>query len=183
MRLFDKDYRDENIIQDLKNEIVKILNKNTIIVCIGTDLSIGDSIAPFVGTLLQDNNFRLPVYGTINNPIHAQNINKKLNKIKYKHPNANIIGIDACLGNVENIGKIQIRDIPIHPGKGVGKSLPDVGEYSIVGIVDDYDKEVLFEQRSIRLRLIYNMAKIIATSIIKAENTYRNNIKEVAICE
>ena len=60
------------------------------------------------------------------------------------HPNSNIIGVDACLGDTENIGEIQARNYPIHPGKGVGKTLPKVGDVSIIGIVDSSDNSELF---------------------------------------
>ena len=40
------------------------------------------------------------------------------------------------LGDINSIGEIHIRNYAIHPGKGVGKSFPDVGDTSIIGIVD-----------------------------------------------
>ena len=50
---------------------------------------------------------------------------------------------------------------PIHPGKGVGKSLPDVGRASLIGIVDSSDSSELFTNRNIRLDLIMNLSKVI----------------------
>ncbi|MCY6485637.1 spore protease YyaC [Clostridium aestuarii] len=144
------------------------INDNSIIICIGTDRCIGDCLGPLVGTLLKEKNFPLTVYGTISEPIHALNITDKLKEIKNMHPYSNIIGIDACLGDNKNIGEIQARDYPIHPGKGVGKFLPDVGETSIIGIVDSSDNNELFTNRNIRLDLILNMAKVITHSLLHA---------------
>lgn len=144
------------------------MDENTIIICIGTDRCIGDCLGPLTGTLLKDRSFPLPVYGTISEPIHALNLDKRLNEIKYLHPKANIIGIDACLGDSDCIGEIQGRDYPIHPGKGVGKSLPDVGETSIIGIVDSSDNNELFTNRTIRLNLILEMGKVIVDSLTHA---------------
>lgn len=153
---FLKDYMDENLV----------------ITCIGTDRCIGDCLGPLVGTMLKDRSFPLPVYGTISEPIHALNIDRKLKEIKNWHPKGNLIGIDACLGDNNNIGEIQARDYPIHPGKGVGKSLPDVGDTSIIGIVDSSNNNELFTNRSIRLDLIMQMAKVITDALIHAYYLY-----------
>lgn len=151
------------------------VNKDTIIVCIGTDRCIGDCLGPLVGTLLKSKNFPLPVYGTISDPIHALNIDKKLNDIKLLHPHNNIIGIDACLGDSDSIGEIQARDYPVHPGKGVGKSLPDVGETSIIGIVDSNDNDEIFNSTNIRLNLVLSMAKVITHALIHSYYLYDND--------
>ena len=155
------------------------IHPDTVIVCIGTDRCIGDCLGPLVGTLLAHHNLPLKVYGTISDPIHALNIDEKLQKIKNLHPTSNIIGIDACLGDNNNIGEIQARDYPIHPGKGVGKTLPDVGEASIVGIVDSSENNELFTNRNIRLNLIFNISKVISHSIIHAY--YLSSIKNSPI--
>ncbi|MGL5870249.1 spore protease YyaC [Clostridium chrysemydis] len=149
---------------NLKNYICE----NTVIVCIGTDKFIGDSLGPLVGSILKENNFPLPVYGTIDNPIHALNIDSKIKEIKDSHKDSLIIGIDACLGLRESIGEIHIRDYPIRPGKGVGKTLQSVGDISLVGIVDSNDNTDFFSSRSIRLSLIYNIAKTISYGFIHA---------------
>lgn len=148
------------------------IDNNSMIVCIGTDRCIGDCLGPLIGTFLKDKNFPLPVYGTISEPIHALNIDRKLEDIKKQNPYRNIIGIDACLGDNDNIGEIQVRDYPIHPGKGVGKSLPEVGHASIIGIIDSSDNSELFTNRNIRLDLIMNMAKVITDTILHSYYLY-----------
>lgn len=151
------------------------INNDTIIICIGTDRCIGDCLGPIVGTLLKDKHFPLPVFGTIDNPIHALNIDKKLEEIRTLYPQKNIIGIDACLGDNSNIGEIQARDYPVHPGKGVGKSLPDVGETSIIGIIDSSDNNELFTNSNIRLSLVISIAKVITHAIIHSYYLYSTN--------
>ena len=86
--------------------------------------------------MLKNSDFKYPVYGTLDNPIHALNIYESIEHIKKSHPKGNFLAIDACLGSKTSIGNIQIREGPILPGKGVGKKLPQIGHYSIVGIVD-----------------------------------------------
>lgn len=159
-------YAYHNSYMEIADKIQEYIKENTVIICVGTDKCIGDCLGPLVGTLLIENNFPLPVFGTLQSPIHALNIEEKLNYINNLHPNALIIGIDACLGDESSIGEIHIRDYPIHPGKGVGKRLPEVGNISIIGIVDSSDSTVFFTNRSIRLYLIMEMAKIISKALI-----------------
>ncbi|PIH03921.1 spore protease YyaC [Clostridium combesii] len=151
------------IADTLKN----YLNKDTIIICIGTDRCIGDCLGPLVGTILRYKNIPLKLYGTLDEPIHALNIEKTIKNIKNSYPNSSIIGIDACLGDKDNIGQIQVRNFPIQPGKGVGKTLPKIGDCSIVGIVDSNENCDIFTSANTRLSLILNIAKVIANSILQ----------------
>ena len=116
--------------------------------------------------MLKNSNYKYPVYGTLDKPIHALNIYESLQSIKKKHVNGNFLAIDACLGSKSNIGNLQVRKGPILPGKGVGKKLPEIGNYSIVGIVDKVDENNKFSFNSIRLSFILDMAEIIALSLI-----------------
>ena len=158
-------YDNHNSYKEVASKIKKYLKDDTIIVCVGTDKCIGDCLGPLVGSLLIENNFPLPVFGTLQSPIHALNIEEKLSYIHNLHPNSFIIGIDACLGDEKSIGEIHIRDYPIHPGKGVGKLLPEVGDMSLIGIVDSSDSSIFFTNRSIRLYFIMEMAKVILNSL------------------
>ena len=158
---------------NLTLEIQNYITENTVIVCIGTDKCIGDCLGPLVGSILTENFYPLPVYGTLSSPIHALNIDERLDEIYANHPNASIIGVDACLGDEEDIGEIRIRDYAIHPGKGVGKELPEVGIASVIGIVDSSNNSEFFFSRSIRLSFIMNMAKIVSKIFIDAYNLNR----------
>ncbi|ABS35094.1 spore protease YyaC [Clostridium botulinum] len=151
----------------IANTLKNYLNKDTIIICIGTDRCIGDCLGPLVGTILRYKNIPLKLYGTLDEPIHALNIEKTIKNIKNSYPNSSIIGIDACLGDKDNIGQIQVRNFPIQPGKGVGKTLPKVGDCSIVGIVDSNENCDIFTSANTRLSLILNIAKVIANSILQ----------------
>jgi len=159
-------YKDSLGYYTLSNFLKDELNANTIIVCIGTDRCIGDCLGPLIGSMLEEKFFPLPVYGTIANPIHALNLDSKLSDIKLKHPDSKIIGIDACLGPPNKIGEIQVRDYPINPGKGVGKSLSPVGDISIIGIVDSSDIDEPFTSRNIRLNLILEISKVITQGLV-----------------
>ncbi|OPJ64064.1 hypothetical protein CLCHR_13180 [Clostridium chromiireducens] len=164
---------------NLTLEIKNYITENTVIVCIGTDKCIGDCLGPLVGTILTENFFPLPVYGTLSSPIHALNIDERLSEIQSNHPDASIIGVDACLGDEDDIGEIRIRNYAIHPGKGVGKELPEVGIASVIGIVDSSDNAEFFFSRSIRLSFIMDMAKIISRIFMEAYNLNRGQFPTI----
>lgn len=158
----------ENIEETFAREIVKAylksVKKEFVVVNIGTDKCIGDCLAPLVGTLLQEMGYK-NIEGTLENPIHALNIATNLSTISFKYDDPFILGIDACIGDSDSIGKIQLRNRPLRPGKGVGKKLPEVGDMSIVGIVDDAELCTNFVQRPIRLSFILQLAKRIVKCI------------------
>lgn len=161
-------YSDKNAVNVLSEYLTQFFNNRTIIVCIGTDKCIGDCLGPLVGTLLTKSNFSYPVVGTLEDPAHAVNLDTVIENINRKYKNPFVIAVDACLGYSEFIGDIQVKLGPVHPGKGVGKVLPHIGDISIVGVVDSVDVSDIFSIRSIRLNLIMKMAEVISSAIIKA---------------
>jgi putative sporulation protein YyaC len=166
MYLAKINYKKENVIQSISSILKDIIDENTVVVCIGTDRAIGDALGPLVGTMLKNSDFKYPVYGTLDNPIHALNIYESIENIKINHRNANFLAIDACLGSKENIGNIQVRKGPILPGKGVGKKLPQIGNHSIVGIVDKIDENNKFSFNSVRLSFVLELAETIALALL-----------------
>lgn len=76
------------------------------------------------------------MYGTLDDPIHAVNLEEKLIEIYAKHNDPYLIGIDACLGRLKSVGVIQVGNGPVRPGAGVNKELPAVGNIHITGIVN-----------------------------------------------
>lgn len=170
----------KNLISELKaaiDAVVKPYNK-IIFFCIGTDRSTGDSYGPLVGQMLKENlkDSNIEVYGTLHNPIHAKNLEKKLNSIDTE--NNLVIAIDSCLGRVDSIGKIQIKNKPIKPGSGMGKDLQGVGDIGISGIVNissgDFSFVIL---QNTRLSLVYDLA---ATTVDAITNLFnQEKLKEV----
>ncbi len=166
MYLAKINYKKGNVVQALSSVLKDIIDENTVVVCIGTDRAIGDALGPLIGTMLNNSDFKFPVYGTLDSPIHALNIYESIDTIKKAHPKGNFLAIDACLGSKYNIGNIQIREGPILPGKGVGKKLPQIGNHSIVGIVDKIDENNRFSFNNVRLNFILELAEIISLSIL-----------------
>jgi putative sporulation protein YyaC len=153
-----------------------IVSRPIVFVCIGTDRSTGDSLGPLIGTLLEEKNIpSFFIYGTLDDPIHAVNLAEKLKEINEKHFHPFIIGIDACLGRVKNVGMIEIGDGPVKPGAGVNKELPPVGNIHITGIVNVSGFMEFFVLQNTRLNLVLKIAKTITNGIYKASILYSKN--------
>ncbi|MGG1652286.1 spore protease YyaC [Paenibacillus sp. NRS-1775] len=156
-----------------KNELIAVINsivpnvltnKNVVYLCIGTDRITGDSLAPFVGTYLTGLGYK-NVYGTIDNPVHAKNLEETINIIP---SNKTIIAIDASLGELSDVEKISFIKGSIKPGAGVGKDLGETGDYGIHGCVNVHKEG--FEYMSLmntRLSVVIKMAKDIASALIE----------------
>ena len=156
----------ENLAVELMKNLPDPAIRPIVFVCIGTDRSTGDSLGPLIGTLLEERNIQsFYVYGTLDEPIHAVNLNEKLMEIESKHLNPFIIGIDACLGRMKNIGMIQLLDGPVKPGAGVNKNLPSVGDIHITGIVNVSGFMEFYVLQNTRLNLVMKMAKTISNGI------------------
>lgn len=142
--------------------------KDLVVVCIGTDRSTGDSLGPLVGyklsTLLRNYN-NVHIMGTLDEPVHAKNLNKIIKKISNDYNNPFIIAIDACLGSIERIGYITVSDGPLKPGAGVNKDLPEIGDIHITGVVNIGGFMEYVVLQNTRLSMVMKMANIIANSI------------------
>ena len=139
--------------------------KTPIFVCIGSDLVLGDSLGPLVGTLLRKKNILPFVYGTLNYPITAKEVQYAKNYVKLMHKNSTIIAIDAAVGSSQDVGQIKVIDKGIKPGLGVKKDLEEIGDVSIIGIVSSKSENNYNLYNLTRLNLIYKMAERIAEGI------------------
>ena len=150
----------------IKNQIQ---NEQTVYMCIGTEKVFSDSLGPRVGTLL-NNNLRLPafVYGLCDQNITAENLLYSYNFIKALHPNSKIVVIDAAVGTMEQIGKVQICDGGIAPGAATNKNLPSVGDVGIIGIVAEKGMGDFYSLNSSKDQLVGSVAQFIADAILGA---------------
>lgn len=141
-------------------------NQKVLFVCIGTDRSTGDSLGPLVGTKLSDAGYE--VLGTLDDPVHAVNLEQKLEHIGNYFSDRFIIAIDACLGQFSNVGNIKVACGSIKPGAGVKKDLPAVGHASITGIVNVGGFMEYFVLQNTRLSLVMRLADEIASTCMSA---------------
>lgn len=138
-----------------------------VILCIGTDRIIGDSLGPMVGTMLKSRGGgALPVYGTLEHTVNALNLREKELQIKKKHPGSLVIAVDASLGSVETIGSVYIHSGCLHPGAGVRKNLPGIGDISITGITNMESCHPYLALQTARLCTVNKMAEYICECIL-----------------
>lgn len=141
--------------------------KTPIIICIGSDLVLGDSLGPLVGTMLTHRNVNAYIYGTLNSPITAKEITCAKIHVKMLHPESFVVAIDAAVGNSEDIGLIKVSDRGLKPGLGVNKNLGVIGDCSIIGVVAEKSSQNYNLFNLTRLNLIYKMAERIADGVEK----------------
>lgn len=137
-----------------------------LVLCIGTDRATGDAFGPLVGSMLAEAGpVGYTVLGTLDEPVHATNLEASLHRIRQTSPYPFILAVDACLGRPTSVGTIQVGTGPVHPGTGVQKSLEAVGDAYALGVVNTagYWNEALLQQT--RLSLVMRLARTTAAGI------------------
>ena len=148
----------------------KIISRDSlppVVLCIGSDLSVGDSLGPLVGTILKNrlSEHNIYVYGTLSKPVTAHEVVYMNEFLKNSHPGQSVIAIDAAVGNSDDVGLLKIAPRGIKPGSGADKRLAKVGDVSVMGVVAEKSlfNYALFS--ATRLNMVYRMANIISDAI------------------
>lgn len=151
-------------------------SRKKVIVCIGTDRSTGDCLGPLVGSKLMEHNpDRFEVRGTLEEPVHASNLQECLTSLR-NYDNPFVIAIDACLGNIDSVGYLNLGAGPLKPGAGVNKQLPPVGDIHITGIVNVGGFMEYFVLQNTRLSLVMKMAQTISSGIIQGYKFFTHTL-------
>ncbi len=138
-----------------------------VVVCIGSDLAIGDSLGPIVGSMLEykTQGIHAFLYGTLASPITAREIKYLPAFLEKTHKGSPILAIDAAVGEKGDIGLIKLTNRPLLPGAGANKKLDAIGDLSIMGIVAEKSLSNYGLLNSTRLNLVYAMAEIISDGV------------------
>lgn len=138
-----------------------------VVLCVGSDLVIGDALGPVTGTLLKNKTEGLAcyVYGSLSSPVTAKEVKYVNNFLRRTHPNRKIIAIDAAVGEAGDVGLIKISDNALRPGSGANKKLGKVGDVSILGVIAEKSLFHYSVLNNTRLNVIYTMAGIIAEAV------------------
>ena len=148
-----------------------------VILCIGSDLSVGDSLGPVTGTKLKQQlaGLNCYVYGTLSKPITAHEVKYMNDFLKFTHPGSPIIAVDAAVGLAGDIGLIKVAKHGLKPGSGANKKLAKVGDVSIMGIIAEQSVFNYSLFSATRLNVIFKMSDIIAEGITSFVLDYIQN--------
>ena len=149
-----------------------------VILCIGSDLSVGDSLGPVTGTKLKQSlsGLNCYVYGTLARPITAHEVKYMNDFLSLTHPNSPVIAIDAAVGNAGDIGLIKIAKKGLKPGSGANKKLNKVGDVSVMGIIAEQSVFNYSLFSATRLNIVYRMSEIIAEGVTSFILDYIKNL-------
>lgn len=154
---------------ELYSHILKALGKgfrSLVFVCIGTDRSTGDSLGPLIGYKIANLRYKgVHVYGSLENPVHAKNLEEVMGTVSADCREPFIIAIDACLGRMDHVGYISMGAGPIKPGSGVNKELAPVGDMYVTGIVNFGGFMDFLVLQNTRLNVVMKIADLVAAGI------------------
>lgn len=112
--------------------------------CIGTTKVIGDLFGPYVGEILEktgelvNDNWESRVVGTLSDPVHALNLEEKIDSIPEGHP---IIAVDAAMcAEEENCGRFMAGKSIVPATSNTTIRHGFVGDASLLGAVG-YQRE------------------------------------------
>lgn len=142
-----------------------IKNRSVVVLCIGSDRLVGDSLGPLCGQYLKYH-FDTPcfVYGCLANPINALNLADTLQYINIRHKKSLVIAIDSMIGHMDTVGKCKLIYGGISPGSADGKRLPMCGDLSLTAIIADC-KMPPYLNHNIRLGNINHLAYTLASIV------------------
>jgi putative sporulation protein YyaC len=159
-------------IRDTLHSLIPEGTQHIYVMGIGSNVINGDSLGPFVGTLLHNlYPNHLTILGNLQSPLDAQTLVPKLSRITLPE-NSFVIAIDSVLGSEGIADSIVVRDGSLLPGSGLGKKLPSIGDCSIMGVVLENNPALECSLLSTNLHLIYTMATNIAKGISLAVRQY-----------
>ncbi len=161
----------KNFTNALHDMLIKnhCTERDIILICIGSDRATGDCLGPIVGHKLttQENKKSgyIRLYGTLENPVHAKNLERTMKFIQLYYPDALVIAIDASLGVIEHVGYVTLGEGHLCPGVGVDKKLPTVGDIFITGIVNisGFSSQTLLQ--TTHLNLVMKLADFISSGL------------------
>jgi len=158
----------ERKIYRLMSEMNNDFQRDPVFLCVGTDRATGDCLGPLVGTRLQALSPAVNLFGTLEKPSHAVNLQSVMDEIDARFVNPLVIAVDASLGSPDRIGYINVKPVGLKPGTALNKVLPTVGDFHISAVVNisGYLEQMVLQNT--RLYGVYMMADLIARSLFLA---------------
>lgn len=142
------------------------LHKTPVFLCIGSDRVTGDSLGPMVGSSLEKKYKKsIPVFGTLEMPVHALNLENTVNKIHETFCGHPVIAVDASFGTRQHLGYITAGKGSLCPGAGVDKTLCEVGDFFVTGIVASFSPFSHLVLQTTRLSTVMPLASQITDGL------------------
>lgn len=142
-------------------------NQSPVILCIGTDKITGDCLGPLTGSKLRECGCPVPVFGTLEYPVHAVNLSTILSEIHEDFHNPYLLVVDASVGKKEHTGCVTLSTEPLYPGEGIHRRLPPVGDLSVTGIVSEASSHCAANLPYTRLYMVNRLAEYISKAMMK----------------
>jgi len=147
------------------------MERETVVICIGSDRVSGDMLGPLVGSALREE-YRLPcpVYGWIGESVNGLNLEEYLAMVRVKHPHSLLIAVDAALGKTEDVGKVRLKKGGIKAGGALERKGEKIGDLGVIGVVasERPAREVYAALLSVPFSLVESLAARIALLIFSA---------------
>lgn len=165
----------ERIFKLLKKELNKNLNKQLVILCIGSKNIVGDSLGPHVGEMLINNNVNknVVIRGSLKSPIHYLNIKEELEDLNKTYSDIYSIVIDSSLYTKSYTGEIIVVKNKVVLGSALDKREYIIGDIGIKGIVGIDYKNPLKNIRTLERvpkKLIEDMSLKISNELLECIN-------------
>lgn len=159
--------------------LTQLSSSPPLLLCIGSDKVIGDSLGPLVGSFLKKATKKaIPIYGSLEMPIHALNLKEVNREIRLRYPDRTVIALDASLGTPGHLGYITVSPGSLYPGAGVEKSLDAVGDICITGITAPEGRFPHLALQATSHSTIIDMAQPISAGILQALQSFSDTPHE-----
>jgi putative sporulation protein YyaC len=113
-----------------------------------------------VGTLLTK--YGYDVVGTVDSPLSASSIPY------YKAPAGKIVlAIDSLLGTTLERGMCQVSTNPLKPGAGVGKELPEIGDFHLAVCIGKNHGNSFFNNQELKFTS-WNVISPLVNEVVQA---------------
>lgn len=156
------------LVGTLFREIAEAGDRQIVIVCFGTTAISGDSLGPYVGSLLREK-YNVPafVYGTEEHSVNGKNMSEWLDFIKSVHEGALFVAVDASLGQSDKVGQIVVRTDGVCPAAIKGKKAR-FGDVGILGVVAQSGKDPLMQLMTVSTLYVQDMADKVSNLLSQA---------------
>ena len=164
---FNKMMGKYNKISELANKLV--FKEKPIILCLGNEKIIADSLGPLVGYfLINKYNLNTSIYGTLGRNVTNFNIDLYYKYIKKYHKNTPILVIDSSIDAIQYLGNIKIEENNLI--SKCKRKFKNIGDITIKGVVLPNSLHCKFLLRQTKLSFVYNLANQIAKLV---NDTYK----------